>query len=159
MSDQTAQGTQPRGLLQKRITVKWTLILLGIVIIAGFVFWAIKAVECGSIANDCRRDIRTCTSRAAGNMARAIAVVGNRQIVEKDYGNLRDYFDTLAKGDSVSYIAIVDSGGRAVVHTDRSVLGKRWSKPEENEGEVTASADVMDFTDQVATVYVGMRVR
>ena len=156
MSDQTTEPTQPRGILQKRITLKWTLILLGLVVIAGAILWAIKAVECGAIAQNSRSELAACANRAAENMARAVAVVGNRQIVEEDYGKLQDYADSLARGKSVDYIAIVDSSGKTVVHTNRSLLGGQWTEPENASGVVTGSAKAMDFTDQVATVYVGM---
>ncbi len=159
MSDQTTGPTQPHGLLQKRITLKWTLILLGAVVIAGAILWAIKAVECGSIARNNRTELTACANRAAENMARAIAVVGNRQIVEEEYDKLQDYADALVKDRSVAYIAIVGPSGKAVVHTNRSLLGETWTEPKGDSGVVTASAKVMDFTDQVATIYVGVTVQ
>ena len=159
MSDQTTGPTQPQGLLQKRITLKWTLILLGVIIIASAILWAIKAVECGSIAGSAQESLTTCASRAAQNMARAIAVVGNRQIVDEEYDKVQDYADSLVKDASVDYIAIVNSSGEAVVHTNRGLLGGRWTEPKSDSGIVTADARVMDFTDQVATVYVGMTVQ
>ena len=158
MPDQIGGADQPQGFLEKRISLRWTLILLGIVVLAGVILWAIKALECGSIASRCDQTVRNCTAQAAENMARAIAVVGNQQIADEKYESLQEYADELVKDKAVAYIAIVDTRGRAVVHTDRSLLRKKWREPKEGPGVVPVSVPVMRFTKQVATVHVGMKL-
>lgn len=158
MPDQPGGVTQPRGFLDKRITLRSTLITVAVVAVAGLIFWGIKALECSSIASKCDQSIEKCTAQAAQNMAATIAVVGNQQIADEKWESLQECADDLAGQKPVAYIAIVDPRGRAAVHTDRSLLRKKWREPDEP-GVVSASVPAMRFTEQVGTVHVGMKLR
>ena len=158
MPEQPGGVTQPQGFLEKRITLRWTLIILAVVIVAALILWAIKALECSSIASKCDQAIEKCTGQAAENMAATIAVVGNQQIADEKWESLQECADDLVRQKTVAYIAIVDPSGRAVVHTDRSLLRKKWQKPDEPADVVSASVPVMRFTEQVGTVHVGMKL-
>ena len=158
MENQASTPSAPArapGFLDRKMTLRWVLILLGVVVVAGLVLWALKALECGRIAADCRERLRESTAQCAEDVARAIAVVGNRQIVDARFESLQDYADNLVRHKPIAYIAIVDVSGKAVVHTDRKLLGKPWKAPEQDGKTVTAWVPVMDYTNRVGAVYVG----
>ena len=129
-----------------------------IVALAGFYFWGSKALECRRVADAAEEALKTCASESAGNTARAVSIFANRQIVTEDWAHLQDYADELVGGGAITYVAIVNPDGVAVVHTDRSSLGKEFVKPE-TPSVADASVPVMSLTEQVATVRVGVRYR
>ncbi|MGB9587216.1 MAG: hypothetical protein ACPL7O_03465, partial [Armatimonadota bacterium] len=87
----------------------------------------------------------------------AVATFGSERIAEKDWSELQTYADATVRNRVVAYIAIVDSKGIAVVHTDRSLLEQEFSQPREK-AVVSASAPVALDSDQAATVWVGIRI-
>lgn len=145
-----------RGFLSRRMTLRWTLILVLIVVLAGAYFWGSKALECARVAGEAEQALKTCASESADNTARAVSIFANRLIVTEDWAHLQEYADEVVGGGAIVYVAIVNPDGLAVVHTDRSLLNKEFVEPG-NKSIAHASVPVMSFTKQVATVRVGVR--
>ena len=142
----TSTTTQP-STRHGRAAVGW-LIFLAIILIAWFVTWAWKSVEYG-------RQIRLCTSELAQDTAHATAVFGSKQIIAGNWGDLQSFAEDLVKEKPLSYVAIVDTKGVAVVHTNASFHNKPFAEPKNTRGTVNASVPVMNLTRQAATVWVG----
>lgn len=145
-----------RGFLDKTIRVKWMLILLGVVVLAGLGFWLAKARECGRIADKYETRLNASVSRSAENLATTIATVGNQAVVNRRWTDLQQYADKLVQRKPLTYIAITDDNGIARVHTNRAYLGKKYEQPQDTPDVIQASSPVTDQTRQVATVYIGM---
>lgn len=151
MSDQQAQSTpaarQPRMV---RLKVAGWLVL--VLVAAALVAWSVKSWMCD-------RAVRLQAQELAGSLATAIAAFGNEDIIGRDYRQLQRYSDDLVRRKPVAYVAIADSRGRVVVHTNREFLGRDIEDAAEDGGLVRGSARVMDVTKQVGTVMVGVRPR
>ena len=145
-----------KGFLNRRMTLRWTLILLLIAVLAGVYFWGSKALECRRVAGEAEQALKTCASESAGNTARAVSIFANRLIVTEDWAHLQEYADEIVGGGAITYVGIVNPDEVAVVHTDRSLLDKEFVEPS-NESVARASVPVMSLTKQVATVRVGVR--
>jgi len=148
--------TERRGFLSLRITLRWTLILMLIVALVCGYFWGTTALKCRRAVAQAEEALERCASESADNAARAVSIFANRQIVTEDWAHLQESADELVGGPSIKYLAIVDPKGIAVVHTDRSLLGKEFVEPED-ESLAGAEMPVMSRTKQVATVRVGVR--
>jgi len=130
-----------------RAAVAW-LIFLAIIIVAWFVTWAWKSVECG-------RQVRTRTTELAQDTAHATAVFGGKQIIAGNWGDLQSFAEDLVKEKPLAYVAIVNAKGVAIVHTDASLRDKPFAEPKDTRSVVNASVPVMNLTTQEATVWVG----
>lgn len=144
------------GFLSRKIALRWTLILALVLVMLGAYQWGSKALECRRVVGAAEKALNTCASRSAGNTARAVSIFANRQIVAKDWARLQEYADQLVGGGAIVYLAIVNPEGIAMVHTDRSLLGKEYVEPAD-ESVAHASVPAMSLTKQVATVRVGVR--
>ena len=146
------------GFFGRRITLRWALILLILVILAGLVLWALKAFELRRVTSTYDSTLRTRAAQTAQVSAESIAVFGNRQIVQRDWGALQDAADELVTQKPLAYIAITDARGIAVVHTDRSMRGKKLPKQLETDGLAHARVPAMSMTRQAGTVWVGVNL-
>ena len=135
---------------QGRGWVGW-LIFLAIIIIAWGVTWGWKSVECG-------RQIRTRTTELAQDTAHAISVFGSKQIIAGNWGDLQSFAEDLVKEKPLAYVAIVNTKGVAVVHTNRSLRDQSFEEPRNTRSTVNASVPVMNLTKQAATVWVGANI-
>ena len=131
-----------------RAAVGW-LIFLAIIIIAWAVTWGWKSVECS-------RQIRARTSELAQDTAHAIAVFGSKQIIAGNWGDLQTFADDLVREKPLAYVAIVNTEGVAVVHTNAGFRNKPFAEPKNTRNMVNASVPVMNLTKQAATVWVGV---
>lgn len=129
---------------------KWILIFIGVLILAVLIGWAWQSYKFG-------RSMRHFAEGCAQSLANGIAMFGSERIANKDWSELQSYADTTVRNHVVAYIAIVDSRGAAVVHTDRSLLDQEIIRPRER-GVVSASAPVALDSNQAATVWVGIRI-
>lgn len=154
-----ADGRPPRaGSMDRKISLKWALLLLAVAIAAGLVAWGLQALRTRSVAQESDEALREQAVQTAQVTARSIATFGNRQIVQEDWGALQDAADELVSQRPLSYVAVVDQRGVAVVHTDRSLRGRRLPEPEEDGELAEASVPAMSATRQVATVRVGANI-
>ena len=140
-----------RSTRRGRAAVGW-LIFLAIIIVAWFVTWAWKSVECN-------RQIRARTSELAQDTAHAIAVFGGKQIIAGNWGDLQTFADDLVSEKPLAYVAIVNTKGVAVVHTNASLRVQPFEEPKNTRRVVNASVPVMNLTKQAATVWVGANTR
>lgn len=129
---------------------KWILVLIGVLILAVLIGWAWQSYKFG-------RSMRDLAKGSAESLANAVATFGSERIAEKDWSELQSYADATVRNHVVAYIAIVDSQGTAVVHTDRSLLEQKFSQPRER-AVVSASAPVAQDSNQAVTVWVGIRI-
>lgn len=156
MNNDTQTGT---GFLNRKITMKWALLLVELALLVGLVLWALKSFELRNLAGQADAALRAQATQAAQVTARSIATFGNTQIVQKDWGALQVAADELVSQRPLAYVAIADEKGIAVVHTNRGLRGKRLSDGPVTEGLIEASVPAMSATSQVATVRVGVSVR
>jgi len=156
MNNDTQTGT---GFLNRKITMKWALLLVEVALLAVLVLWALKSFELRSFARNADSAMREQATQTAQVTARSIATFGNRQIVQQDWVGLQDAADQVVSQKPLAYIAIVDAKGIAVVHTNGSLRGKKLSREPVTEGVIEASIPAMSATSQVATVRVGVNVK
>ena len=142
----------------RTVSLKWLLVVVGVVAIVGIAAYGWKSSECNRMSEQYDNRLRESASRSAEMVGRAIGSFGNKQIVAGDWGVLQESADEMVKGESVVYVAILDREGVAVVHTDRSFRGGKFREPEGTKNAVHASIPVMSLTRQVATVRVGVNV-
>ena len=131
-----------------RAAVAW-LILVAIVILAWAVTWGMKSIQCS-------REIRSRTSELAQDTAHATAVFGSKQIIAGNWGDLQSYAEDLVGEKPLSYVAIVNTQGIAVVHTNAGLRDKPFEAPMNSSRMVSASVPVMNLTKQAATVWIGV---
>jgi sensor histidine kinase regulating citrate/malate metabolism len=151
MSNEETQSTpaaRPPRMIRLKVAA-WIVIVL---IVALVVVWLAKTMEC-------RGALEAQAKRSAQNLATAIAAFGNRDIRARSYSDLQIYSDDLVPNKPIAFIAIIDSRGRVVVHTNREFLGKRASDLPPPRGVAEASAKVMGVTQQAGTVLVGVRLK
>lgn len=152
--EQTA--AEPRAsLLDRKISLRWVLILLAVVVLAALVLWILKALDCSRAIQQRERESAERTRVYARTLATAVALFGNRQIVARDYDTVQHYADRLVGREGVAYVGVTDASGRAVVHTNRKLRGALLLVIPER-GVADASVPVMDLTRQAATVHVGL---
>ena len=152
-------GTETgRGFFNRKITMKWALLLIELALLAGLVLWMLKAFELRGFARNYDSAMREQASQTAQVTARSIATFGNRQIVQADWGALQDAADQVVSQKPLAYVAILDAKGIAVVHTNGSQRGKKLSEGPPTEGVIEASVPAMSATSQVATVRVGVNI-
>lgn len=161
MTDATAQPEARPSAMNRAIKLKFVLVIVGLLIVAALVALVAQYVGYSGEMARAREQLRESAETKASVVAHAVAVFGNKMIVTKEYNQLQDYADNLiASKDAkdILYIAVVDQGGQAVVHTDRRYRGRPFSVETAEPGALTqASAKVMDLTKQAGTVYVGLR--
>jgi len=129
---------------------RWILVLIGVLLLAVLIGWAWQSYKFG-------RSMRDLAKGSAESLANAVATFGSERIAEKDWSELQSYADATVRNHAVAYIAIVDSQGTAVVHTDRSLLEQEFSQPRER-AVVSASAPVTLDSNQAVTVWIGIRI-
>jgi sensor histidine kinase regulating citrate/malate metabolism len=150
-------GTETRsGFLNRKITMRWALLFIEVALLLGLILWMLKAFELRRVTQDFDSALREQATQTAQVTARSIATFGNRQIVEKDWGALQEAADELVVQKPLAYVAIVDAKGIAVVHTDRSMRGRKLVALPESKGLVEASVPAMSATSQAGTVHVGV---
>ncbi|MHB0999709.1 MAG: hypothetical protein ACYC27_10735 [Armatimonadota bacterium] len=149
MNDQ-AVNNRRQGFIDRKVSLRVLLILLGIVIITGFVMWALEGLSC-------RRIIRETVTASSSNMARSIALFGADQVISGDWDSLQDSADSLVRGRPFVYIAILDMGNRSIVHTDRNYQNDKFQRSRYGRNVIESFAPVMRGTRQVGTVWVGLR--
>ena len=142
----------------RSVSLKWLLVAVSVVAIVGIAAYWWKSSECHRMSAQSDQYLRDSASRSAQMVSRAIATFGNRQIVAGNWEALQEYADDLVRAKSVAYVAILDPGGVAVVHTNRSFKGSKLGEPGETENVAHASVPVMDLSRQVATIRVGVNV-
>lgn len=156
MSNDTQTGT---GFLNRKITMKWALLLVELALLLGLVLWALKSFELGRFAGNANWALGVQTNQTAQVTARSIATFGNGQIVAKDWGALQTAADELVAQGPLAYVVIADQKGIAVVHTNRGLLGKKLSNALPLTVRVSeASIPAMSATSQVATIRVGVNL-
>ncbi|MEN6584199.1 MAG: hypothetical protein ABFD54_17275 [Armatimonadota bacterium] len=149
----------PDGNDGKKVGLKWLVIAVVVVALLGAAAWWWQSSECSRLSDQRDKDIRASAERSAQTVARTIATFGNRQIIADNWEALQRYADDLVKAKSVAYVAILNSEGVAVVHTNRSFKGSKLAAPPKGGGAVAhASVPAMNLTKQVATVRVGINV-
>lgn len=136
----------------RMIRLKVALWVVVVLIIAAAAIWGWKSLVCSSALYDR-------TEQFARTLATAIAAFGNKDVAAKNYSDLQRYSDDLVQQKLVSFVAIVDSRGRVVVHTNRAYLGRSAKDLTTPSGVVEGSAKVMGVTQQVGTVLVGLKVK
>lgn len=155
MNNDTQTGT---GFLNRKITMKWALLLVEAALLVGLVLWALRSFELRNLAGQADAALRAQATQTAQATARSIATFGNTQIVGKDWGALQVAADELVSQRPLAYVAIADAKGIAVVHTNRGMLWKKLSDRPATEGVIEASIPAMSATSQVGTVRVGVGV-
>lgn len=110
-------------------------------------------------SRNCRLEMKRQAEACARSIAGSVAVFANKLIVDRNYRDLQERCDELVQGSNIAYIAVGDSKGRIVVHTNREYLGRNKDDLKTPAGVVEASQSAMDLTKQVGTVYVGVRLR
>lgn len=161
MTDATTQPEAKPSVMDRPIKLKFVLVIAGLLIAAALVILVAQYVGHSGEMSLAREQLRESAETKASILAHAVSVFGNKMIVAKEYNQLQEYADNLiASKDAkdILYIAVVDQGGQAVVHTDRRYRGRSFSGDIAEPGVLTqASAKVMDLTKQAGTVYVGLR--
>lgn len=161
MSDNSALPKARPAFMDRPVKLKFVLVIVVVLILAAVVALAVQAVDHSREMSRVRKQALERAETTASVLAHAIAVFGNEMIVNKEYNQLQDYADNLISakecGD-ISYIAVVDNEGTAVVHTDRGFTGRPFSGAQGGEDAAQGAAKVMDLTRQVGTVYVGIRI-
>lgn len=148
-----------KGFLDRRITLRWALILLALVVVAALVLWVSQAMALRSLKASSQADLAAAQREVADQVAGAIATFGNRQIVQGNWEELQQYADQAVTRGGLAYVAIVNTDGMAEVHTDRAFQGKPFAEPVEGGGVNHASVPVMNLTSRVGTVWVGVSNR
>ncbi len=146
------------GFLDRRMTRRWGLILFALAVVAGLIAWSWQALRTRGVAREADEALRAQASQTAEVTARSIATFGNEQIVAEDWGALQRAADELVSQRPLSYIAIANARGAAVVHTDRSLRGKRLPRLKESDEMAEITVPAMNSTRQVATIRVGVKV-
>ena len=141
--------------MKRSISVKAALILIAIVAVAGLAAYLAKSLETRRIKSEADQALAYQTQKMAENLAQAIALFATRDIAEDNLSLVQDYSDELVRAKEILYIAVVDTEGTAVVHTDRSLRDQQFREPDDD--SVDRQAAVVPLNRQVATVYVGIR--
>jgi len=159
MEEQNNTAQRKHGFLDRKISLRWMLIILGVVVLAGLVFCAMKALDYSALNARLETSKQENLKACAANVAVTIATLANQQIVEEEYEDLQKYVDRLVGSEQTSrilYIAVVNKDGVAVVHTNSAHRGKKFAEADEETGTVRAVVPAMDYTKQVASVHVAM---
>ena len=152
MNDRTPRT----GLLDRLITLRWALIFLAIAILGGLAISVRESVQARRQQAMYRSVIKAQSTQSAEAIARTIATFGNAQIVDSNWTDLQQYADEVVANSRVTYVAIANRAGVAVVHTNRSFRGKLIAETKDTAQVVHASVPAMSRTRQVATVWVAL---
>jgi sensor histidine kinase regulating citrate/malate metabolism len=142
-----AAGRPARVVMLK--SASWVILVL---LLAFAAAWLIKSIQCNSA-------LRERAQRSAQNIADAIAAFGSEDIEARNYEGLQSYSDELVRSRPIAFVAIIDSRGRIVVHTNREFLGKRPRDLRSSGDVVDASSRATGLSQQSSTVIVGVRLR
>ena len=143
-------------MLDRRIALRWMLILLVAAVLAGLVLWAMQGFRLRAQESLHQSALSSQAKGSAEAVARSIAVFGNAQIVDGNWSALQEAADEAIGSGQMAYIAIVNPAGIAVVHTNRSFRGKAFTEPTDTAKVVHASVPAMSRTRRAATVHVGL---
>jgi sensor histidine kinase regulating citrate/malate metabolism len=127
----------------------WMVLVLALALV---IVWLVQRTMCDFA-------LKAQSQQSARNLASTIATFANEDIRDRNYNDLQDYCDHLVRNDPIAFIAVVDAGGRVVVHTNRDFLGKKSEEIVQAAGVSEASIPVMYLTKRLGTVAVGVRTR
>lgn len=152
MSDEQVQSAPAAGRPARVVKLKSASWVILVLLLAFAAAWLIKSIQCDSA-------LRERAKQSAQNIADAIAAFGNEDIEARSYQDLQAYSDQLVRSRPIAFVAIVDSRGRVVVHTNREFLRKRPSDLRIAGDVVDASSRSTGLSQQTSTVMVGVRLK
>jgi sensor histidine kinase regulating citrate/malate metabolism len=138
----------PAQLVEK--SRNWNLILVGILVLGILVCWMWQSYKHGRI-------LRAFAVQSATALARTVETLASEEIASEDWDELQKHADRVVSSRPMAFVAIVNSDGISIVHTDRSLLGQKFEKPKLKE-IVCASSPVAVGGGQRAVVWVGVRI-
>ena len=105
-----------------KLRAKFTFLFIGVVVLMGLVTafitfnWQRKAIE------------EQMRERAVG-IGRTLAVAATEAMLTQDFTKLRQYIDEIKKNPQLSYLVIMDTSGRIMIHSDHEQEGKVLDSP------------------------------
>jgi sensor histidine kinase regulating citrate/malate metabolism len=136
--------------MERRVTLNTMAITLGIVILIGLISWARVTIRSNREINDYAATTATC-------LAQSMAEFGRGDIVDRKWEQLQWHAENIAKTRQVAYIAVVDASGVSVVHTNRSLRGRPFTR-ENGKNLMQASVSLTRQLHPVAVIWVGTRI-
>jgi len=171
MNDTISQEERRPVFLDRKIRLRWTVYIIGLLIIAALVFYGMTVWQMGNVRSQARKMMRNEIKAKGKAIAQTIAVTSRDDIRNGNFDKLQEYFADLVRQQDLRYIIIMKPNGEAAVHTDNRLRGvKLKDDPSKNALRVTDAAamdvkdrelydvavPVMAFTRRIAVVRVGI---
>lgn len=171
MSDISSQQERRPGFLDRKIRLRWSVYLVGLLIIAGLVFYGITVWQTGTVRGQARDMMRSEIEAKGKAIAQTIAVISRDDVRNGNFDKLQEYFADLVRQQDLRYIIVMRPSGEAVVHTDNRLRGVILKDdPSGRSLQATdvavmnvedrelydVAAPVMEFTRRIAVVRVGV---
>jgi sensor histidine kinase regulating citrate/malate metabolism len=160
-----------KGFLDRPVRLRWPVrIVLGLIVI-GLICYGIHLWQLSSLRGQAREALQNEIRQKGEALAQTIAVTAREDIRSSNSSKLQEYFADLVKQPDLQYLIVMETNGKAVVHTDAKFRGKKLDDDlarkalSASETQVTnvesrslydIAVPVMGFTSKAAVVRVGI---
>lgn len=157
--------------LDRPVRRKWLLYVSGFLILVFLIAYGLLSWKMHVLKNDAKQAVMDQIRLRAETVAHTIAVTSRQDVLNANYKDLQTYFADVVGQRDISYIAVVNTQGVAVVHTDAKFRGKKLTgdtnvKADAAQEQITQTIEsdklydvavpVMGLTERAAVVRVGV---